>query len=371
MIDHPTGLDKQVRTLRKRSIFTLFLTWLALFFTIIGIAAGYKNFLRVHDKAKQAQDDAKVAMALVPQMASKVSIENWQREIRSQLIANQLQSSKELTELKSLKTSNVYLETTLKQQVEQLTRQQRLSDSQQSNVTVKPEQHWQIAEVRYLLKIASQHLLLNSDANTAIAALKTADRGLISLSLPTLLPLRNLVAKDIAKLQEYESVDLGTIIVAIDDLAKQLELKTNTETSLSASDSVDISEPKDGSLEKSGTLLNRMKARFDETVVIKRYDNKLAKRIKGDTQQVRYELIRLKLETLKLLALKSQPKAYQDQLKQLSDLLNQEHTDLLDDSVLSALTELETLDIQTELPTLLAEQYLDELLKSPPPKVQP
>ena len=371
MIDHSTGLDKQVRTLRKRSIFTLFLTWLALFFTIIGIAAGYKNFLRVHDKAKQARDDAKVAMALMPQMASKISIENWQREIRSQLIANQAQSTRELKELTSLKTSKAYIETTLKQQVEQLTRQQLLATGEKSNVKKQSEQHWKIAEVQYLLKVASHHLHLNRDAQTTITALKAADKELISISLPSLLPLRHLLAKDIANLQQYEAADLGTVIIAIDDLSDRLKLKLTSKTGLSGSDSAAARATDQNSGKKSSTLLNRMKARLDETVVIKRYDNKLAKRIKGDTQQVRYELIRLKLETLKLLALKSQPNAYQIQLRQLSRILNEEHIDWLDNSVLKALSNLEELNVRTKLPTLLATQYIDKLMVDDAPKDKP
>jgi len=370
MIDHTTGLEKQVRTLRKRSIFTLFLTWLALFFTTIGIAAGYKNFLRVHDKAKEARDDAKVAMALMPQMASKMSIENWQVEIRAQLIANQTQASKELKELKSLRTSNAYIETTLKQQVEQLTRTQQLILAQKGNSFRMPKHHWQLAEIRYLLKIASQHLILNRDARTAMAALKAADQELISLSLPNLLPLRRLLAKDIANLQLYQSADLKAVIVAIDNLAELLEQRVNAERNLAENEFADDTEAVEDSGEKTNTLLKRMKARLDETVVIKRYDNKLAKKIKGDTQQVRYELIRLKLETLKLLALKAQLVVFKDQLRQLSKLLNEEHADLLDTAGLGALAKLEGLDIEVPLPSLLAGQYLDELLVRAP-KDQP
>ena len=362
MIDQPTGLDTQIRTLRKRSIFTLFLTWLALFFTIIGIAAGYKNFLRVHDKAKQAMDDAKVAMALMPQMASKISIENWQREIRSQLIANQAQTAEELTELKSLKTRNDYVEITLKQQVEQLTQQQQQANRQTNPVSIQSAQHWQIAEVRYLLKIATHHLHLNRDANTAIAALKAADQELISISLTKLLPLRSLVAKDIANLQAYESVDLGAVIAVIDELSGLLKSKISSQSGSSINGFVEADEANDDPDKKTNTLLKRMKARLDETVVIKRYDNKLAKRIKGDTQQVRYELIRLKLESLKLLALQAQPDAYQQQLKQTVELLNKEHADLLDTAISTSLTELQTLDIEAKLPSLLAPRYLDELL---------
>ena len=371
MIDHTTEMEKQVRTLRKRSIFTLFLTWLALFFTVIGIAAGYKNFLRVHDKSKAASDDAKVAMALMPQMASKLSIENWQREIRSQLIASQVQSTKELGELKELKNSTAYIETALKQQVEQLTRQQQLLKVGIPEAAVQPESYWQISEVRYLLKIASRHLNLNQDAATAITALKAADSELMALGLTGLLPIRNLIAKDIASLQEYQTVDLIEVIDAIDALATRLKPKTDQASDAAESAEVQTAEILGDLPDAANTMLNRMKARIDDAVVIKRYDNKLAKTIKGDTQQVRYELIRLKLETLKLLALKSQHDAYQTQLKQLGELLKTEHIDLVDNFALVALAKLEAIDLETKVPVLLAGQLLDELIATGAAKVQP
>ena len=357
MAEHTSDLEKQVRTLRKRSIFTLFLTWLALFFTIIGIAAGYKNFLRVHDKAKQARDDAKVAVALMPQMASKASIETWQQQVRSQLVANQAQSADELTELRALKNSNVYIETTLKKQIEQLTRQQQLLNSQVSSVPKQLGDSWQIAEIRYLLKIAERHLRLNQDASTAIIALKAADQELIALASPSLLPIRALIARDIASLQGFQSVDLASVLSTIDDLAKQLSpLLTNERLEGKKPDAIeDMGRNTD-------SVLNRMKAKLDEAVVIKRYDNKLAQTIKGDTQLVRYELIRLKLETLKLLALKSQQKAYKGQLEQLAQLLKLEHTGLLDRSASATLSRLEGMALQSAPPKLLSAQLFDELL---------
>jgi uncharacterized protein HemX len=371
MIDHTTEMERQVRTLRKRSVFTLFLTWLALFFTIIGIAAGYKNFLRVHDKSKAASDDAKVAMALMPQMASKLSIENWQREIRSQLMASQEQSTKELEELKALKSSTIYIETALKQQIEQLTRQQQLLNASKIHATGQLGSYWQISEIRYLLKIASRHLNLNHDSATAITALKAADAELMSLGLTGLLPIRNLIAKDIANLMEYQSVDLTKVFLAIDALADQLKPKIDEENSAEQSAELKTAEVLGGISDDANSILNQMKARLNDAVVIKRYDNKLAKTIKGDTQQVRYELIRLRLETLKLLALKPQYKVYQSQLKQLGELLKTEHIDLVDNFALVALAKLEALDLEPKIPTLLAEQLLDELLVADVTRVQP
>ena len=371
MLDHTGGLEKQIRTLRKRSLFTLFLTWLALFFTIVGIAAGYKNFLRVHDKANQARDDAKVAMVLMPQMASKRSVDSWQNDIRMQLMATQAQSSKELDELKILKNRNTYIEAALQQQVEQLTRQQQLLKSSSLAPTALPANYWQVTEIRYLLKVASRHLNLNQDATTAITALMAADDELMALGIMSLLPIRGLIAKDVANLQEYQSVDIASVISAVDQLAARL---TPNAADGVAGDEV-MSSAFENNLTKqtvdADSILNRMRARLDETVIIKRYDNKLAKTIKGDTQQVRYELIRLKLETLKLLVLKSQYSVYQDQLQKLSLLLRQEHIDLIDNRALVALANLESIDLQAKLPTLFAGQLLDELLAGGVAKVQP
>ena len=359
MLDHTTGLEKQVRTLRKRSIFTLFLTWLALFFTVIGIAAGYKNFLRVHDKAKEARDEAKVAMSLMPQMANKRSIDEWQMEVRSQLLANQLQASKELSELRTLRNKNTYTESALQQQVEALTRQQEVASLNPSaGMSNDP---WQLSSVRHLLKTASMHLSLNQDVTTAVTALKAADWELIELGMSRLLPIRNLIAKDIASLEAYQAIDIANVIGLIDDLALRLQPKqVQSIAKLSAAAEGEKSDAVVEESEVSDSILDRMKSRFDETVVIKRYDNELAKTIRGDTQQVRYELVRLKLETLKLLALKSQEGLFQNQLKQLTSLLKNEHIDLVDNSALVALARLESVELSPELPRLLSVELFDE-----------
>jgi uncharacterized protein HemX len=259
----------------------------------------------------------------------------------------------------------------LKQQVEQLTRQQQRLNDGNTQAAAQPKSYWQVTEVRYLLKVASRHLNINQDSATAITALKAADSELMALGVPRLLPIRNLIAKDIGSLQEYQTVDLAKLIVAIDSLGERLKPKVSGDDSLKASAGSTNSEAAVKQVTDADSILNRMKARLDEAVIVKRYDDQLAKTIKGDTQQVRYELIRLKLETLKLLALKSQYSVYETQLQQLSKLLKTEHIDLVDNAALLALARLELIELAPKVPTLLAEQLLDELLTAGVAKVQP
>ena len=125
MMNNNSSLEKQLRTLRKRSTFTLFLTWMALFFTVVGIAAGYKNFLRVHDKAKVAQESALSIASLAPSYALRESVESWQQEVTSKLTTSSAQAAAELDELKAVRESNLFITEALNKQVEQMTLQQK------------------------------------------------------------------------------------------------------------------------------------------------------------------------------------------------------------------------------------------------------
>ena len=69
--------DDQLKLLKKinrRTRFTQFLAWLALFFTAVGIAAGYKNWLRIHDKAKLNLRNVEEIRGEMPDFAKKSKV---------------------------------------------------------------------------------------------------------------------------------------------------------------------------------------------------------------------------------------------------------------------------------------------------------
>ncbi len=87
---------------------------------------------------------------------------------------------------------------------------------------------WTLAEVEYLLSIASQRLALESDVATALAALEAADARLRDLGDPDLIPIRGQLVKDMNRLRAVKTVDVTGLALYLADLesrAAELPLK--------------------------------------------------------------------------------------------------------------------------------------------------
>lgn len=82
---------------------------------------------------------------------------------------------------------------------------------------------WQLAEAEQLLLIANRRLQLGRDADSALAALRAADRALERLASPSLLPVRREIAREIAALEALERIDVSGIALRLGSLAERAE----------------------------------------------------------------------------------------------------------------------------------------------------
>ena len=87
----------------------------------------------------------------------------------------------------------------------------------------RSELGWTLAEVEYLLRIASESLQLRRDKLTAVAALKGADARLRELADPQLLPVREQLARELNALHEVPDVDVDGIALRLADSSQQVE----------------------------------------------------------------------------------------------------------------------------------------------------
>lgn len=81
---------------------------------------------------------------------------------------------------------------------------------------------WLMAEAEYLIQLANHRLLLEKDVTTASVALKAADTRLAEISDPSLLKIREVIAQDIQKLNNIQTVDLAGLSVTISALSKNI-----------------------------------------------------------------------------------------------------------------------------------------------------
>ncbi|MFQ6021744.1 MAG: uroporphyrinogen-III C-methyltransferase [Acidiferrobacterales bacterium] len=82
---------------------------------------------------------------------------------------------------------------------------------------------WVLSETEQLLVIANHRLQLAHDIDTAVTALRAADRRLQQLADPGLLSVRKLIAAEVAELQSLERADVPGIALRLGSLAKTLD----------------------------------------------------------------------------------------------------------------------------------------------------
>ena len=82
---------------------------------------------------------------------------------------------------------------------------------------------WQIAEVEYLLRLASQRLLIAKDSRTALNLLANADAILVSLADPSWLDLRTAIAADRLAIASIDQLDVDGLFLRLAAINAKIE----------------------------------------------------------------------------------------------------------------------------------------------------
>ena len=84
------------------------------------------------------------------------------------------------------------------------------------------QRDWVLAEVRYLMNMASARLNLLRDVDSAVAALKSADQRLASLRDPAFFATREALAEEISELQSVGAIDSNGIALKLMSVSKMV-----------------------------------------------------------------------------------------------------------------------------------------------------
>lgn len=82
---------------------------------------------------------------------------------------------------------------------------------------------WKVAQADYLLKNASNALLINKDIPTAVGLLRSADRALANVDDSNVLSVRTAINRDLKSLLALTPVDTQNIMMQLTDLAGQVD----------------------------------------------------------------------------------------------------------------------------------------------------
>jgi len=351
--------QKLLKKLSRRTRFTQFLAWLALFFTIVGIAAGYKNWLRIHDKAKAGLRGIEEIRLELPKLAQKSRVAVLEKDINENLKESKTHLDSAMHELRNIQDSTQHIAETVYVQVEALTKQQEAV----VKIQTPSIKDWSLGEVHFLLQTAVQRFELKNDKKGAIAAFKLADTLLVERGSIELLTVRKQISKDIAAVNQYAIADVNVLSRKIDDLLGELKPVISAEEQ--ESKSIELIPTKSESSESTVNMANedqdkpakeslvaRVKKTINDAVVIRKFEKPMQQEMDSVAKERLYQLLSLRLETLRMMLLQGDNTNYHQQIQRIKDLIKDYYPDEKNVHYQKQLDYLNEADLSPDLPDI-------------------
>lgn len=337
----------------KGAGFALFIAFLALFFTVVGIAAGYKHWQRMNTKAKEHSTHLASVDQLLTQKADASALASLRSEVTQTVDTLSAAASADLQKMAQMNNETRQFAETVTTQVEQVT---SLQARLQHHLAPKTDHDWQIEEVAFLLRLANQELHLTGVKAPSLAALKEADLLLSKLGSVAYLPVRQQLAKDIASLEAFAEPNLIELSQRINAMA--VELSTQLAKALPNPTSESNADASPQATESEASIWQEYKQKaintLNEAVVVHQVDQPLASALDSESRQSLHQLILLRLENLRLMAIQRQDKSYHQQIALIRDTLQAYYPKDQAANLLEHLNSLDQLNLQPPLPDISA-----------------
>ena len=188
-----TTPEKPVKSSSGRPML-IFLMILLILTIAAGVAGGWWLY---HQQQRQPgmQDDLAVLRADVERLQQSL---NEEKRLRSDLAAGSSQADQELTLRMNRQASRL------------------------EEISTPSRKDWKLAEAEYLLRLGNQRLLTERDSEGALALLQSADSILRDLDEVELLPVREVLAKNIVALKSAPVVDTDGLYLELKAIAGEV-----------------------------------------------------------------------------------------------------------------------------------------------------
>lgn len=319
-------------TLQQRARFTLFIAWIALLLTAIGIAAGYKNWMQINDRAKQAAIGVSELKQQAETFAEKSSVVAFNVQLLSDLEKKSKQLDRSVETLDTVKKLTQHAAQTVEQQAALLTQQQEQSRA----TTLTPSYAWRLAELRFLLQIANQRLQLHKDKDGALQALKSAETTLLKLGAKKYLPVRKSLAKEIVAVEAFLTPNISAIserIVELLAVIKAMPVEAEIEKQQKITLLPEASQ-------EEGGFISGLVSGINDAVIIQKFDQSVQKTMGLDEKEKLNNLLQLRFETLRLMVLQGLDYDYHQQLQLIQQTLDKYYPAIIKESLQQHLDEL-------------------------------
>ncbi|MEA5444987.1 uroporphyrinogen-III C-methyltransferase [Gammaproteobacteria bacterium AB-CW1] len=194
---------------------------------------------------------------------------------------------------------------------------------------------WRVAEVEYLLRLATTELQLAGRHDTAMAALEAADERLAALADPALTPVREALASDRERLRATADPDVTGMAMTLASLIERVDRLSFRRDQLQR----DPAERPPG--DDADGLWDRLRERgsgvLREMVTIRHEDMPIRPLLAPEQEYFLRRNLELKLESARLALLRGQPETWRATLSEARDWLESWYD--LDDDAVAAMDE--------------------------------
>jgi len=355
--------QKLLKKLNRRTRFTQFLAWLALFFTMVGVAAGYKNWLRIHEKASAGVKGVAEIKSELPNFAQKERLAVLEKELNENFKGNKAHLDAAMHDLRNIQDSTQHIAETVYTQVETLTKQQEAAVKTQTT-SIPAMKGWSLGEVHFLLQTGLQLFNLKQDQAGTITAFKLADTLLLERGSIDYLPVRKQISKDIAAVKQYAAVDMSALSQKIDTLLAQLKpTQEPKEVVAKVEELISNKEPNERGVIQNESLVARVKTTINNAVLIRKENKSLQEEMDSEAKERLYQLLSLRLETLRLLLLQGDNTNYHSQAKRIIMLIKNYYPAETNGNLLEQLETLDKINLSPALPDVsLSLKLIEELM---------
>jgi len=316
------------------------------------IAAGLIGYLGY----QQFQHMSARLLTLEQETANNQSVSNSTKD-ELQRNFTQLQSQLQ----KQLQDSILNQDTDSDSKIQTISEQLAATRRQIQSVSGRHQSDWLLAEADYLVRIASNRLLLERDHVTALALLMSADERIVLMDDPSLQPAREALARDMAMLRLLKREDIAGIAFRISGLIPQLKTLPILAFQLPEDTLEEIEQPVSSANTSWYENLKQAAAELSvKWFEIRDHGRPVTPLMAPETETLLVNNMMLQLQTAQYSVLRQHSELYHHSLTQLKTRVT-EYFDINDQIVIAFLNEIDSLNamsIRAELPDSLQARVI-------------
>lgn len=221
-------------------------------------------------------------------------------------------------------------------------------------VSAQTPREWNIVRSLHLLEQANYSLQFLRDVDTAVMALQAAYRIIKESADPALLHSREVISVDLNKLKNFKQPHLNGIEDKLDQMLKGHRYALSVKPDTSKGDRIPPQKNSHSHSDEqdSQNILYTLLQEVNKHLVVKRHDKPIEALPSQRTQIYYYQILHLKLESIRAALLRKDNKQYQRQINSTVDWIGSHYTPSSVKEIKEELENLATINIAPPLPTI-------------------